>query len=367
MVFKLLNNQLIIETYSDNLVKTFKGLRVLAVDGSTTRLPISKELYEVYGSDVANMSVPLARTSVIFDVLNGITLDANINPYNASERSLAIEHIIEIGKQDQCLNNKSHTGDIILFDRGYPSLPLMFFLQNKKKHFLIRTSNVFLSEVIAVVNAGLRDSVIIIPAFKKGRDNSPLLTQCLPDLDKNASIQIRVLVFDLNSGQQEIIMTSLLDQEKFSYNDIFDLYALRWNVEECYKFYKSIAEMENFSGKSKLAIEQDFFATIFTCNISSLLMHEAQEELNQANTIPNEAHESTDKIELKYEYKVNRNILIGIIKNEIIDVFLSNQDLDEYCNRLKARIKKNLVPIRPDRKYPRVFKRARSVIDKRAL
>lgn len=73
------------------------------------------------------------------------------------------------------------------------------------------------------------------------------------------------------------------------------------------------------------------------------------------------------KKELKYEYKINRNILIGIVKDEIIDIFLSDRNLDEYCNALKDRIKKNLIPIRPNRKYPRVFKRIRSTIDRRAL
>lgn len=108
-------------------------------------------------------------------------------------------------------------------------------------------------------------------------------------------MQVRVVVFTLSSGEKEVIVTSLLDKEKFSYDDIFKLYALRWNVEEGYKFYKSIAEIENFSGKSKLAIEQDFFATIFACNISSLLMQEAQDELNQARSESNELSENSDK------------------------------------------------------------------------
>ena len=69
-----------------------------------------------------------------------------------------------------------------------------------------------------------------------------------------------------------------MDQNKFSSNDIFSLYHLRWNIEENYKFYKNIAKIENFSGRSKTAIEQDFYATIFACNVSALLMSEAQEE-----------------------------------------------------------------------------------------
>jgi hypothetical protein len=345
MVFKLLNQKLIIETYSNNIVKTFKGLRVLAIDGSTARLPVSQELCEAYGKHVSSKNMPLAKTSMIFDVLNKITLHASINSYNSDERSLAFEHIFELEKQNKDIVEKAFDNDLVLFDRGYPSLPLMFFLQSRKKEFLTRIFYHFLAETDAIIKSGLRDSVITIPAFKKDRNKNPRFDQYLPGLDKNAELQVRILVFQLKNGDQEIVATSLIDQNKFSYEEIFNLYALRWNIEEEYKFHKSIAEIENFSGKSKLAIEQDFFATIFTCNVCSLLMQEAQDELEQ-----------NSKKELKYEYKVNRNILVGIVKNEIIDVFLSARDLDEYCETLKARIKKNLVPIRPNRIFPRIFK-----------
>lgn len=171
MVFKLLINRFITETYSDNTVKTFKGLRVLAIDGSTVRLPASKELYEIYGNNNLPITgIPLAQTSVMFDVLNGLTLHASINPYNTGERKLAVEHINELEKQDQSLTGKTFDNDVMLFDRGYPSLPLMFFLQSKNKHFLMRMQRLCLSEVREVVEKGLVDTEITISAFKKGRE-----------------------------------------------------------------------------------------------------------------------------------------------------------------------------------------------------
>ena len=39
VIFMLLNQKLLAEFYSDNEIKTFKGLRLLAIDGSTIRLP----------------------------------------------------------------------------------------------------------------------------------------------------------------------------------------------------------------------------------------------------------------------------------------------------------------------------------------
>lgn len=244
-----------------------------------------------------------------------------------------------------------------MFDRGYPSLGLLFELNSRKKHFLMRIQENFLSETNTAIKSGIQDSIITISAFSKDRKPNSRLKEYLPNLQRNTTMQIRILVFNLDSGQKEYIITSLIDQNRFSYSDIFTMYGMRWNIEEGYKFYKNIAEIENFSGKSKIAIEQDFYATIFACNISALLMLEAQDEVEEANS----------EKKLKYKYKINRNILVGTVKNEILDVLLGEQDLNEYCERLKNRIKKNLIPIRPGRRFPRVFKRIRSTIDRRAL
>jgi hypothetical protein len=369
MVFHLLNAKFLEEFYSNNIIKTINGLRVIAIDGSTIKLPVSKELYEQYGSatnGTAN-SVPLARTSLMFDVLNNITLHATLNSYATSERGPAFEHINELIRQNNRIQEKSFIGDLLLFDRGYPSLPLMFFLSFKKINFLMRIQRNFLLETNDVIEKGLKDVIIKIPAFKDGRIINSDFKKYMPNLDKNAVIEIRVLVFELSSGQQEIIVTSLLDQELYSYDEIFKLYSLRWNIEECYKFYKSIAEIENFSGKSKLAVEQDFYSTIFTCNICAMLMQEAQDELDEASKKENQSTINGHSKKLKYEYKINRNILVGLVKNEIIDVFLSNQDLDEYCAILKNRIKQNMVPIRPNRMFTRFFKSLKRTIYRRAL
>jgi len=353
-VFILLNQKLLEEFYSDNIIITFKGLRLLAVDESTLRLPNDSKLRNEYGLDLANSSVPIAKISVMFDVLNQITLHSSINNYRASERDLAIAHIKQLpikNKVDQSFE------DLLMFDRGYPSLGLLFELNSRKKHFLMRIQENFLSETNTAIKSGIQDSIITISAFSKDRKPNSRLKEYLPNLQRNTTMQIRILVFNLDSGQKEYIITSLIDQNRFSYSDIFTMYGMRWNIEEGYKFYKNIAEIENFSGKSKIAIEQDFYATIFACNISTLLMLEAQDEVEEANS----------EKKLKYKYKINRNILVGTVKNEILDVLLGEQDLNEYCERLKNRIKKNLIPIRPGRRFPRVFKRIRSTIDRRAL
>lgn len=352
--FKLLNVKLLQEFYSDNVVKTFKGLRIIGIDGSTVLLPKTIELRKKFGHDLTK-DVVLARTSLMFDVLNNVTLHASINHYESNERSLAKDHIEELLKLNKLTTNQNFSDDILIFDRGYPSSPLLAFLHTNKLNYAIRITHSFFSETNEAFNAGLKDTMLTIPVHKKWRPIHDDFKEFMASVDKDLTIQVRMVVFDLGNGQKEIVLTSLIDQEKFTYEDIFGLYGLRWNVEEGIKFHKSIAEIENFSGNTAIAIEQDFFATIFTCNFSSLLMQEAEDELEAIGN------------KRKYRYKGNRKILVGIIKDEIINVFLTERSLDEYCEALKNRIKKNLVPIKPNRSFPRHFKQSKPKINRRCL
>jgi len=357
VVFELLNEKLLVEFYTDNDFKIYKGLRVLAIDGSTLRLPNEEELYESFGFYEGNgiKSIPLASISTLYDVLNDLTLHAVLTPYCASERDMAkknINMLCELGTPIHC--DVKEISDLLLFDRGYPSGLFMNFLLSKKKHFLMRAQNSFRVTKEAI-QTGKRDLIVDLSVLNKSQQTRAKFSK----EEKNETITVRILIYTLSSNEKEIIITSLLDQNKFTYNDIFKLYRLRWTIEENYKLYKCIADIENFSGRSKLAIEQDFHATVFTCNIASVLAQEAQEEIEQRPS-------NKDR---KYEYKINRSVLIGTIKDEIVEVLLGDQNLDEYCTKLKEHIKRSLTPIRPGRNNPRIKRSVnrKITINKRCL
>jgi hypothetical protein len=65
--------------------------------------------------------------SVLYDVLNHLTLDAQLAPYASSERDLLMQHL-----------DKVQEGDLLLLDRGYPCFWLLFLLKAKKIEFCVR-------------------------------------------------------------------------------------------------------------------------------------------------------------------------------------------------------------------------------------
>jgi len=339
-VFIELNKTLIQEFYTDNEFKTLFNRRVIVVDGSTLQLPTNDDIIKKYGiCKNQTTRVPMARISYAYDVLNDITLDAIIGPFNESERKMAIQHVKNID-----LENHSEIKDLYIEDRGYPSTSLFFFYDHLKKEFIIRCKIKFSFEISDIVKKGCKEEIINWSTQKISSKQKAELQKIIPAIDFNKIIQLRVLVIPLNSGEKEVLITNLLDKEKFKYKDFADFYFQRWKAEENYKFHKVRLEIENFSGESTIAVKQDFHATIFTCNIRSMLANEAEEELRKKNSNKT----------LKYEYKINKNISAGILKDEIIKVLLKkNSNLKKFCNRLKKQMKLSMVPIIPGRKYSR--------------
>ena len=103
-----MNNVLLDSANQQIAQQRWRGLRVLAVDGSTGRLPDFLAIEEYFGKP-SGSGVPLARFSRLFDVLNDQILHADMVPYATGERELAAEYLLY-----------SRPDDLFLYDRGYP-------------------------------------------------------------------------------------------------------------------------------------------------------------------------------------------------------------------------------------------------------
>jgi hypothetical protein len=119
-------------------------------------------------------------------------------------------------------------------------------------------------------------------------------------------ITIRLIRVVLDDGEIEVLATSLLDTKTYPSSMFKELYHLRWPVEEQYKVFKMRIEIENFSGKSVLAVYQDFHAKVLTTNLTAILARPAQEVVTQ------------DSAEKKYLYRVNMTNALSKMKDTIV-------------------------------------------------
>jgi hypothetical protein len=87
---------------------------------------------------------------------------------------------------------------------------------------------------------------------------------------------------------------------------------MRWPVETKYGELKLKLEVENFSGRTEVAIRQDFFISAMLSNVIGVAANEAQPAIDIAR----------EEKKNKHRYKVNVNHAVGTFKDRFILVLL---------------------------------------------
>ena len=112
---------------------------------------------------------------------------------------------------------------------------------------------------------------------------------------------------------------------------------------------KNVLESENFSGRSPEAIRQDFYARVLSSNLASLIIEDAQTEVDK---------KVSKNPDLKYdEYRINRSVALGVMKNELIEMLLLPENKwGKKYNQLVKDVKRSVIPVIPGRSFPRIKK-----------
>lgn len=104
-----LSDHLAATFYSHSAARRWHGRRLLAVDGSTVRLPATPGVLAAFEPPPGSR-IPLGRVSVLYDVLNTVVVEADLVATAVGERVLAGEHLAA-----------TRADDLVLYDRGYPA------------------------------------------------------------------------------------------------------------------------------------------------------------------------------------------------------------------------------------------------------
>lgn len=302
--------------YGDDDFKKFKGYRLMAIDGSVLKLNNSEILRKEFGY-VENQRVKFAQAqaSCIYDIENKMIVTSKIAHYRKSEQDLAVELIEKL----KLLGLKN---DLILFDRAYPSSKLIMNLESNGIKYLMRVPSNFLK----VINEAKNEDQVVVAKIN------------------HQMIKIRVIRFLLGSGEEEILITNLFESE-FTLKEFKELYFKRWGIETKYDELKNRLQIENFTGDTKIAVEQDFYASIYLSNMATLAKNDADQKISCKQAEKG----------LKHGYKVNMNILIGKLKDSMVLMLLEDnpEKRNKMFKTIMTEISRNIVPIRPGRTFPR--------------
>lgn len=325
-------NEVAVNTfYEEAEYYVWHGMRTLAVDGTRLLLPnhasVKKEFGQHNFGPKADSPRSMALASMLYDVLNQITIDAQIAPYSESEGDLLSKHLDKIKK-----------GDLLLLDRGYPCFWLLFMLKARGIEFCVRMKDNWWLKVKEFAESDEKERIVTFSLPKKDRSK----LAAYPHM-QNTTITCRLIKVELKSGEKEILCTSLTDTEKYLYEEFESLYHYRWNEEEAYKLLKSRIELEDFSSKTARGIKQDFHSKTFLMTLCAAYAHPIEERV----TAEYKADENR-----KHDQKINRTNALSMTLDILISIFVRK----DYKMSLKAfdeNVSETREIIRPERVVPR--------------
>ena len=328
-----LNEKSLVRTYyEDSDYKRYKDLRLLAIDGSKLRLPETDDVAKEFGkikvvTSNGEQTYVGSQSSVLYDVLNEIVIDAKLGTSVSSERKLAAEHLELTGK-----------GDLIIMDRGYAGYELFASVIQQGSDFLTRCQTANSFEAIKVfLTEDIDEKIVTLYSSKKSK-------KAVREKGLSNSLEVRLIKVLLPTGEIELLITSLLDQQRYPIEDFKDLYFKRWGIETFFGRIKGRLDLEAFTGKSAESVKQDFFATIYVSNLETICTEEVNVELEKKSK--KNAHPQ----------KVNKAVSFNIVKNNILDImfdpFIANSELEDRIDRA---FRNNPTIVRPDRNPERVI------------
>lgn len=204
----------VVVMYGDEAYERYKGFRLLGIDGSKVYLPPEAGVIAKFGGTAKNQHSqqidPFGLASVLFDLLNEIALDAILAPGKSYEVDLARSQL-------------AHTqpGDLLIFDRNYPSYLWLATLVQQKVDFLGRCSRTsFKAAQQMFAGQGTDSQIVTLKVTYKQRKTVRQLG--LPE-----QITVRLVRLTLGSGETEVLITSLQDEDHYPTQEFGDRYFLR--------------------------------------------------------------------------------------------------------------------------------------------
>jgi len=335
--FTELNHQLVDSIYEKKEhYKTWKGFRLCAIDGTSMRLPNEPDITDHFGFQKGKSNqapCAMGMASVFYDVLNHIVIDSSVNPNNTSEKKCAAEHLHYADKND-----------LILYDRGYAAFWL-YALHIKHNHvFCVREKTRQNLLVKAFVKSNKKEAIVTLKPNKKS------IRTCKEKGLPITPITLRLVRIDL-LNEVEVLITNLIDSEQYNVTVFKSLYHLRWGIEENYKRLKQWVEIENFSGKSALSVQQDFYAKIVATNLTALMTMAAQKNTSSKTKY------------LKLSYQINFAQALSKMKHRIIYLVVhAHNNIKAFIERTLEYLCQTNESVRAGRVAPRRLKNLKNDI-----
>ena len=334
---------------SESGTETYRGFRLLAVDGSdflTVANPGDPDSY--FPGKENQKPYNLLHLNALYDVVQHIYVDALLQKRRCADECGAL-----VSMTDRSLLKNV----LLLADRGYESYNVLAHIQEKGWKFLFRVKDGVGGIVsgLDLPDESVFDVSISLNLTNKQTNEVKLLLKdknhykyvgsldrfdFLPQKSRKHDptlffpLSFRVVRFPISENTFETVITNL-DADSFPPSELKKIYAMRWGIETSFRELKYTVGLQHFHAKKTEFVHQEIFAR--------LIMYNFYELITQSVVIHQKSR--------KYAYKVNFSAAVHICRQ----FFLS----DLSPSRVEALLTRFISPIRPGRSNPRKLKNKR--------
>jgi hypothetical protein len=277
-VFKDLLRRLTSQLTSDANGERWNGRRVYLIDGTSFTMPDTDELVEEYSkhtSQKKGLGFPVSELLVMVHWSTGVILDLCAMPWKQHEQSKVAS-----------LHQRLDKGDILVADRGFCSyghlahlaqkgLDAVFRVHQKqiidftpgRPHATNNKTGKGLPRSRWIQSVGYKDHVV---CWRKPAICPKYLSidawNNLPD-----QLLVRELAYTITAPgyrtSKITLVTTLLDSELFSKEDLADLYFIRWRIETNFGDLKTTMGLDILKCKTSDGIAKELFVFAMIYNM----------------------------------------------------------------------------------------------------
>jgi hypothetical protein len=309
------------------------GRRVKAYDGTSVQMsdtPANQKVYPQHSLQKAGCGFPLAKVVVWFCGTTGAVLEVAVAAFNTSEWHLSRQ-----------LYTKLTPEDVVVADSAYGSYADLALVRQAQADAVFRKHHARQCDFRKGKKLGIGDHIVTwyrplsCPASLSSADFETLPTA----LDVR---EVHLLIRQPGFRPSEIILvTTLLDPKRYPKAKLAELYQLRWFTTEVnFKHLKTTLQMEMIAAKTPEMVQKDIWVHLLAYNLLRTLMWQAAQP----------SKTSALRLSLqgaRQQFNHFRPLL----------AHATPQNRRSLGTALLEMVQVQIVPLRPNRKEPRVVKR----------
>jgi hypothetical protein len=301
----------------------WRGLAVYGVDASTMRVPDSAENRAHFGAQSgrreSQSGYPLVRIAVLMALRSHVVAAASFGPYD-SEHTYAADLWSSVPEQS-----------IVLVDRAFLAARILLTLERSGRHWLTRATSRTRWTVIRKLGPG--DEVVELEVSRAARAQDPSLPR---------TWRMRAIRYQRRGFAPQTLLTSLLDPVAYPRAEVIALYHERWELEIGYDEIKTdmLEGAEAIRSKSPAGVAQELWGLLLAYNLVRTEMERIAEEA---------------------DVEPRRISFIAALRLvcDALDWFGMTATPDYIparLDRMRAKLKRFVLPARRERSYPRAVK-----------